>query len=107
MRQVYQADRPAEGGTAVAMLCSGIHSIHGIYTMATCPLCKGHLTENHRCPRSRARIVVETVLAAAAGGVCTLLLVSLADPHGQTAMDGVALVGGALAGVGIDRLFRA
>lgn len=74
--------------------------------MATCPLCKGHLTENHRCPRSRTRVTVETAIAAVAGGVCTLLLFSLADPHGQVAMDGVALVGGALAGIGLARFFR-
>jgi hypothetical protein len=74
--------------------------------MATCPLCKGHLTENHRCPRTRARVAVETALAALAGGLITLLLVSLADPHGLIAMDGVALVGGALLGVGLDRVFR-
>ncbi|HET7220383.1 MAG TPA: hypothetical protein VFJ02_20150 [Vicinamibacterales bacterium] len=75
--------------------------------MATCPLCKGHLTENHRCPRSRTRVAVETAVAAVAGGLFTLLLFSLADPQGQVAMDGVALVGGALAGVGVDRFFRA
>jgi len=45
-------------------------------------------------------------LAAIAGGVCTLLLFSLADPHGQSAMDGVALLGGALAGIGVERFFR-
>lgn len=74
--------------------------------MATCPLCKGHLTENHRCPRSRTRVAVETALAAIAGGVVTLLLVSLADPQGQLAIDGIALAGGALAGVGLDRFLR-
>jgi len=74
--------------------------------MATCPRCKGHLTENHRCPRSRSRIVFETGLAAVAGGLFTLLVVSLADPQGQFSMDGIALVAGALAGVGLDRFFR-
>jgi hypothetical protein len=74
--------------------------------MATCPLCKGHLTENHRCPRSRSRVTVETGLAALGGAACTLLLLSLADPHGQVAMDGIVLVGGALAGIGVDRFFR-
>ena len=74
--------------------------------MATCPLCKGHLTENHRCPRTRTRVAVETALAALAGGGCTFLLFALFDPHGQVAMDGIALVGGALAGIGISRFFR-
>jgi hypothetical protein len=74
--------------------------------MATCPNCKGHLTENHRCPRSRGRILFETGLAAIAGGLFALLIFSIVDPHGQSALDGVLLVGGALAGVGLDRLIR-
>ena len=74
--------------------------------MATCPRCKGHLTENHRCPRSRARIIFETALAALAGGLFTLLIFSIVDPHGQYGLDGVLLIGGALAGIGLDRLLR-
>ena len=74
--------------------------------MATCPRCKGHLTENHRCPRSRGRIAFETGLAAVAGGLFALLVFAVVDPHGQSALDGVLLVGGALAGVGIDRFLR-
>ena len=74
--------------------------------MATCPRCKGHLTDNHRCPRSRGRIAFETGLAAVAGGLFALLLFAIVDPHGQSALDGILLVGGALAGIGIDRLLR-
>jgi hypothetical protein len=74
--------------------------------MATCPRCKGHLTENHRCPRSPARKAIEISLAALGGGLVTLVIISLVDPHGQSSMDGLLLVAGALAGVGIDRWFR-
>ena len=64
------------------------------------------MTEHHRCPRSRGRIIFETALAAMAGGLFTLLLFSIIDPHGQSALDGVLLIGGALAGIGLDRLLR-
>jgi hypothetical protein len=74
--------------------------------MATCPRCKGHLTENHRCPRSVARRVYETALAAVGGGLIGLLLFSLMDPQAQWTMDGMVLVGGALVGLGLDRLLR-
>ena len=74
--------------------------------MATCPLCKGHLTENHRCPRSPARKAFEMSLAAIAGSVVMLVMMSIVDPHGQTSIDGVLLVAGALAGVGLDKWLR-
>ena len=32
--------------------------------MATCPQCKGHLTEGHRCPRRRIYVVAEIVACA-------------------------------------------
>jgi hypothetical protein len=74
--------------------------------MATCPRCKGHLTENHRCPRSRGRIAFETGLAALGGGLFALLVFSLVDPRGQWGLDGVLLIAGALIGVALDRFFR-
>jgi hypothetical protein len=74
--------------------------------MATCPRCKGHLTENHRCPRSPSRRTFETIFAAIAGIFGALLLVSLIDPHGQMSLDVVVLVGGALGGVAIDYWIR-
>jgi hypothetical protein len=74
--------------------------------MATCPRCKGHLTEDHRCPRSLARKTLEISVAALVGGLGALLVMSLIDPHAQVGFDGVLLVGGALAGVGIDRWLR-
>ena len=74
--------------------------------MATCPRCKGHLTENHRCPRSPARKALETSLAAIAGALVVLVVLSIVDPHGQMSMDGVLLVAGALGGVGVDKWLR-
>jgi hypothetical protein len=74
--------------------------------MATCPRCKGHLTENHRCPRSPARKAFEVSLAALAGAFAALLVMSLVDPHGQFSYEAVLLVGGGLAGVGLDRWLR-
>jgi hypothetical protein len=74
--------------------------------MATCPRCKGHLTEHHRCPRSPARVALELAMAALAGGLVALLVVGLIDPHGQLALDGVVLIGGALAGAGLDWWLR-
>ena len=74
--------------------------------MATCPRCKGHLTENHRCPRSRGRIAFETGLAALAGALLTLVVLAIVDPHGQLGLDGLLLGVGALAGIGVDRVIR-
>ena len=56
--------------------------------------------------RGAARIIFETALAALAGGLFTLLIFSIVDPHGQYGLDGVLLIGGALAGIGLDRLLR-
>ncbi len=36
--------------------------------MATCPRCKGALTDNHRCPKGRFTRWRETLLTAALGG---------------------------------------
>ena len=77
--------------------------------MAACPHCKGHLTEHHRCPRSPGRRAAETTLAAVAGGLAVLLIMSLIDPHAVFSSDGPLLRVGALAGVGVglDRWLRA
>jgi len=45
-------------------------------------------------------------LAAIAGSVVMLVMMSIVDPHGQTSIDGVLLVAGALAGVGLDKWLR-
>ena len=75
--------------------------------MATCPRCKGHLTDSHRCPRRPLRAGTEIVLAALAGGFAALLIVALIDPQGHLSnIDGGAVIAGALAAVGITRYFR-
>jgi len=75
--------------------------------MATCPHCKGHLTDGHRCPRRRSLVILEIVASAIAGGTGGWLLLAAFDPRGQvTDMDGVAIVSGILVAVGINRFIR-
>jgi hypothetical protein len=75
--------------------------------MATCPRCHGHLTDTHRCPRSRVKIAAEITLAALVGGMVALLLVSLFDPDGRlTHIDATAITVGVFGGIGLDRLLR-
>jgi uncharacterized paraquat-inducible protein A len=75
--------------------------------MATCPRCKGHLTDNHRCPRRIGRTVAEIVASAILGGLVALLAVALIDPQGRlTHVDSVIVTVGIFAGIGLDRLVR-
>jgi hypothetical protein len=75
--------------------------------MATCPRCRGHLTDTHRCPRRPWRVAAEVTLAALAGGLAALLVVALVDPGGQlTHIDTAAITVGLFAGIGLDRLLR-
>lgn len=75
--------------------------------MATCPRCKGHLTDSHRCPRRSYLVALEVAAAALLGGFAGLLLVAVFDPHGQiTDVDSISAVVGALAAVGFNRALR-
>lgn len=75
--------------------------------MATCPQCKGHLTEHHRCPRRPAIAWAETFLWAIAGGFAGLLLVAMFDPQGHiTDLDWISVIAGALLAVGLNRVVR-
>lgn len=75
--------------------------------MATCPRCRGHLTEHHRCPRRPAFVVIETILWAIGGALAGLLLVTMFDPLGQiTDLDSISAIAGALVAVGVNRIFR-
>ena len=75
--------------------------------MATCPRCRGHLTDSHRCPKSRGWVAAEVSAVAILGGLAGLLLVAIFDPRGQiTDMDTISLVVGALAAVGVNRSLR-
>jgi len=75
--------------------------------MATCPRCKGHLTDNHRCPRRPAVVAAEIVAAGIVGALGGLLVVALFDPNGKVAeLDTVSMVGGALLAIALDRGLR-
>jgi uncharacterized paraquat-inducible protein A len=74
--------------------------------MATCPRCKGHLTDNHRCPRRPLIVGIETTLAGLAGAFVALLVVALTVPQGRLIVDLSAMLIGALAGIGLDRYVR-
>lgn len=74
--------------------------------MATCPRCKGHLTDSHRCPRRPLVVAVEVTLAALAGAFVALLVAALTVPQGRLVVDLSAMLIGALCGVGLDRYFR-
>ncbi len=75
--------------------------------MATCPNCHGHLTEGHRCPRRRAYVVAEIIGCGLAGALAGLLLLAAFDPRGQaTDMDATAMIGGAVAAIGLNRILR-
>ena len=75
--------------------------------MSTCPRCRGHLTDNHRCPRRPARIAAEVAAAGLAGGLVALLAVALIDAGAEREqIDTVAVTIGVFAGIGLDRLLR-
>jgi hypothetical protein len=75
--------------------------------MSTCPRCKGHLTDSHRCPRRPAVVAIEIALAAIAGAVAALLLLAVLDPQGRLAnIDSAVVVAGALAAIGLTRFLR-
>jgi hypothetical protein len=75
--------------------------------MATCPNCKGHLTDGHRCRSRRGFVIAEVIACAFAGGLAGLLLLAAFDPRSQaTDMDPIAFGVGALIAVGINRLWR-
>jgi hypothetical protein len=76
--------------------------------MATCPRCKGHLTDSHKCPRRPAIVAAEIIAAGLAGGFVGLLLVALFDRAGQiTDTDySISVITGALLAIGLRRTLR-
>jgi hypothetical protein len=75
--------------------------------MATCPRCKGHLTDSHRCPRRPVVVALELAATALVGGLAGWVLVVAFDPRGQmTDLDTISAIGGALIAVGINRALR-
>ena len=74
--------------------------------MATCPRCHGHLTDGHRCPRSRRTIAIELFTTAVVGGLAGLAFVAVFDPNQQTIdLDGLVFALGALVALGAHQLF--
>jgi uncharacterized paraquat-inducible protein A len=71
--------------------------------MATCPRCKGYLTDSHRCPRRPVVVALRTTLAVVGGAVAGLLLVTLIDPNGQTTDATLFLIVGGILGGTIYR----
>ena len=75
--------------------------------MATCPRCKGHLTDGHRCPRRPIFVFAEIVACALVGAVLSFALLAAFDPHNQAGdLDTVAITVGAIVAVGINRVLR-
>ena len=75
--------------------------------MSTCPHCKGHLTDGHRCRRRRGLVAAEIAACAIGGGLASLLLLAFFDPfHQATDLDAVAILAGAVVAVGINRILR-
>ena len=75
--------------------------------MATCPRCKGPLTDNHRCPRRPSIVAAELVASGLAGGLVAWLLLIAFDRFNQLAdMDAITIIVGASVGVGLNRLVR-
>ena len=76
--------------------------------MATCPRCKGHLTDSHKCPRRPAIVAAEMIAAALAGAFLGLLLVAVFDRAGQiTDADySISVILGALIAIGLHRALR-
>lgn len=71
--------------------------------MATCPRCKGYLTDSHRCPRRPFVAALRTTLAVVGGAIAGLLLVTLIDPNGQTVDATLFIVVGGILGGAIYR----
>lgn len=74
--------------------------------MATCPRCRGHLTDSHRCPRRPAKVALEVAVVGVLGALAGTLLNGWLDPSGHARLELVALVGGALVAIGINRAVR-
>jgi hypothetical protein len=74
--------------------------------MSTCPKCHGHLTDSHKCPRTRRSVIIELGLTALTGGVIAISTIAIFDP-GQTTTDLDLLVFllGALCALGVHQIF--
>ena len=74
--------------------------------MSTCPRCHGHLTREHRCPRSRTSLALELGGTALVGGLAAIVFAAVFDPHETTAdLDLLVFATGALAALALHRVF--
>jgi len=88
-------------------LYANVSPIFSIFLMSTCPHCKGHLTDTHRCPRRPLVVGIEVVASAILGGLAGWVLVVAFDPRGQmTDLDTISAIGGAVVAVGLNRALR-
>jgi hypothetical protein len=75
--------------------------------MATCPRCKGHLTDHHRCPRRPIFAVAEIVGWGLFGGLAGWLIAVLFNPWYQMPdVETISAIAGVLIAVGINRAHR-
>jgi uncharacterized paraquat-inducible protein A len=72
--------------------------------MATCPRCRGHLTDSHRCPKRRGRVLAEIIACGIVGAVLGLLLFAVFLPRDD--MDAIGILGGAALAIGVNRVLR-
>lgn len=74
--------------------------------LATCPRCHGHLTDGHKCPRTRRSLVSELIVTALAGGFAAIVFLAVFDPHQLAVdLDGLMFATGALFALGVHQLF--
>lgn len=75
--------------------------------MATCPRCRGHLTDTHRCPKGRLRGALETGAVGLGGGLGGLIVLALLDAGGAARdLEGMAFVAGSLLALGAHAMVR-
>ena len=70
--------------------------------MATCPHCHGHLTEGHRCRRTRRSLYLELIGTALIGGLAAIAFLAVFDPRQVTVdLDGLVFAAGAVFALGV------
>ena len=72
--------------------------------MATCPHCHGHLTEGHRCRRTRRSLYLELLGTALIGGLAAIAFLAVFDPDQVTVdLDGLVFAAGAIFALGVHQ----
>jgi hypothetical protein len=72
--------------------------------LATCPHCHGHLTEGHRCRRTRRSLSLELFGTALIGGLAAIVFVAVFDPDQVTVdLDGLVFAAGAIFALGVHQ----